>query len=291
MTNEQLVALIQGGHNIADNMLKLWEQNQGLIAKIAMKYSGYEDIEDLKQQGYIGLCNAVNAYRADEGIRFSSYAIFWLKQSMHRYIDECGNVVRIPSGVKGLMTKYKRFTAAMQKECGRKPSDYEAMLYLGISQERMKQLNSGFMIEHLKSIDVPVSNEESSMLYELIQSDIDIEKEVLDNVQMEHLKVILWDLVAGLPGQESNVITERYQNERTRKEIGSLTGTNIQKVRDLESDALRRLRHGKKSELLKSFLPEYNEIIASKAMKGTGVKKFQYTWTSATERVALNELY
>lgn len=70
-----------------------------------------------------------------------------------------------------------------------------------------------------------------------------------------------------------------------------MTNTDLQKVCALERDALRRLRHGKKSGLLKSFLPEYNGAITSKAMRGTGVKRFQTTWTSATERVALNELY
>ncbi|MDE5824098.1 MAG: sigma-70 family RNA polymerase sigma factor, partial [Lachnospiraceae bacterium] len=282
---------IQGGQDAADHMLELWQQNQGLIAKTALKYSGYEDIEDLKQQGYIGLCNAVNAYRPDKGISFSSYAVFWLKQSMHRYIEECGNVVRIPSGTKGLMTKYKRFTAAIQSEYGRRPSDHEMMLHLSISRECMDRLHSGLVMESIKSLDIPVGDDESCMLYELIQGDTDVENKVLEDVQAEHLAAILWDLVAALPGQEPDIITERYQNKRTRKEIGGLTKNSVQKVCDLERDALRRLRHGEKSGLLKSFLPEYNSVIASKAMKGTGVKRFKNTWTSATERVALNELY
>ncbi len=291
MTNEQLVALIQDGQNAADHMLELWQKNQGLIAKIASKYSCYEDIEDLKQQGYIGLCNAVNAYKPDKGVLFSSYAVFWIKQSMYRYIEDCGSVIRIPGGTKGLMAKYKRLTAAMQSEYGRRPSDHETMIYLGINRERMNQLNSGLVMEQIKSLDIPVDSEGSCMLYELIQGDTDVENEVLEDVQAEYLASILWELVSALPGPEPDIITERYQNGRTRKETGNLMNTNVQKVRDLENDALRRLRHGKKSGLLKSFLPEYNCIIASKAMKGTGVKRFQNTWTSATERVAMNELY
>ena len=86
LTNEQLVTLIRAGENEADNMLKLWQQNQGYIGKIAMSYQAYEDIEDLKQQGYIGLCHAVNSYRPDEGVLFMSYAAFWIRQSMQRYI-------------------------------------------------------------------------------------------------------------------------------------------------------------------------------------------------------------
>lgn len=290
MTNEQLVALIQGGYDVADNMLMLWEQNQGLIAKIALKYSGYEDIEDLKQQGYIGLCNAVNAYRPEEGISFSGYAVFWLKQSMHRYIEECGSVIRISSNTKGLMAKYKRLTAAMLSQYGRGPSDYEAMLCMGINQECMGRLNNGLAMEKVKSIDVPVSDDDGCMLSDLVRSDTDIESEVLDSIQTEQLKALLWELVSRLPDKEPDIIKEIYQNGKTRKEAGSLTGTDIERVRYLENDALKRLGHGKGTSRLKTFLPEYNGVTASKAMQGTGVNRFQHTWTSATERMAINEL-
>ena len=76
MTNEELVIRIQNHIDEADNMLQLWQQNTGLIATIAKKYSGYEDFDDLMQEGYIGLCNAVTAYNLEEGARFSTYAAF-----------------------------------------------------------------------------------------------------------------------------------------------------------------------------------------------------------------------
>lgn len=67
MTNEELVARIRAGVDETENMLKLWQQNRGLIHTIARKYAAYEDIEDLEQQGYIGLCDAVQGYRPEEG--------------------------------------------------------------------------------------------------------------------------------------------------------------------------------------------------------------------------------
>ena len=91
--------------------------------------------------------------------------------------------------------------------------------------------------------------------------------------------------------KEPDIITEIYHNGKTRKETGSLTGTDIERVRYLESDALKRLGHGKGASRLKTFLPEYNEVIASKALQNTGVKRFRHTWTSATERVVINDLY
>ena len=88
--------MIQGGIDVSENMLQLWQQNKGFIARLAMKYTDCEDIEDLKQQGYIGLCNAVDGYRETEGTPFINYAAFWIKCSMRRYIAECGCIVRVP---------------------------------------------------------------------------------------------------------------------------------------------------------------------------------------------------
>lgn len=75
-TNEALVLKIKSGINVADNMLRLWQQNRGFIKKMANRYKGYEDVEDLEQQGYIGLDNAVGGYRPDENVSFITYAAF-----------------------------------------------------------------------------------------------------------------------------------------------------------------------------------------------------------------------
>lgn len=90
MTNEILVELIQAGENTADNMQKLWEQNRGMIWKLAQQYRNKAEIEDLMQEGFIGLCNAVDAWQPDAGASFLHYAVFWIKQGMRRYIDDCG---------------------------------------------------------------------------------------------------------------------------------------------------------------------------------------------------------
>ena len=97
MTNEQLVLRIKAGEAVADNMLALWQQCQRFIFTIAKRYSAYEDMEDLTQQGYIGLCNAVDGYDPDSETPFINYAAFWIRQSMQRYIDECSGLVKILS--------------------------------------------------------------------------------------------------------------------------------------------------------------------------------------------------
>ncbi len=116
MDNEQLVARIRAGVDTADNMLILYEQNHGFIHKMALKYSGYAEIEDLKQEAYIGLCAAVEHYDEDKGVAFISYAGFWIKQTMQRYIDNCGGVVRLPVHAREWIAKYKKILREMEWE-------------------------------------------------------------------------------------------------------------------------------------------------------------------------------
>ncbi|MFR6581366.1 MAG: sigma factor [Ruminococcus sp.] len=101
MSNKQLVLRIKAGENVADNMLQLWQQNQGFIRSIAKKYAAYEEIEDLIQQGYFGMCNAVNGYDPENGVSFLHYASFWIRQSIHGYIEDCGKIVRLPRHFRG----------------------------------------------------------------------------------------------------------------------------------------------------------------------------------------------
>ena len=98
MTNEQLVARIQAGENTAENMLQLWQQTKAYIYKVAKKYSGYAEMDDLMQEGYLGLNAAVEHYKPDQGTKFISYLTFWLKMRMQRYIENNGSV-RLPSAM------------------------------------------------------------------------------------------------------------------------------------------------------------------------------------------------
>ena len=83
LSNEQLVLRIQAGDNSAENMLQLWQQNKGYIVNVARKFSKYAEMEDLEQEGYIALCNAVQGYKIDQGMSFISYATFICVDSLN----------------------------------------------------------------------------------------------------------------------------------------------------------------------------------------------------------------
>lgn len=289
MTNEQLAVRIRAGENVAENMLQLWEQNQGLIGKLARRYAGYEEIEDLKQQGYLGLCDAVRGFRPEEGTAFSTYATFWIQQSMQRYIENCSGVVRIPVGARGKILQMRRFCAMFEKETGRKPSDREICIYLQCSKERLEQLRKAALAGQIKSLEAPVQgvDNEEITLGDTVADASDLEVEVMEKVDWELLKEIIWPMVYELPENCSDVIRMRYQEGLTLKEAGERIGAGIEAARQWEAKGLRELRKPSRAKKLRPFLEETREAAAYRT---GGLRLFNRTGMSSTERAALRGL-
>lgn len=287
MSNEQLVLRIKAGENAADNMLQLWQQNKKFVASIAKKYAAYEEIEDLIQQGYFGMCNAVNGYDPESGVSFLHYASFWIRQAFHRYVEECGKVVRIPTHFRGKLTKYKRFTAAMYAEFNRKPTDQELCYYLGVGYEKLEELKRAAVLDKMGSLDVPVGEKEENTLGDLVACPGCSENEILDRMQAEQLKTVIWSLVDDLPGIAPEVLRARFQEDLTLKETAARVGTTIEAVRQWQSKGLRELRKPSSSNELKPFV--WDDYVYNRVLHGNGAEHFNRTWTSSTERIALEE--
>lgn len=132
VTNEQLVARIQAGVDVPGNMLRLWEQNRGYIALVAKNYQAFEDIEDLKQEGYIGLCRAVDEYKPQEGVAFMTYAGYWIRQQMQRYVENCSSVVRVPSYAREKIRKQEKLASEWQKKIWQQTGS--AAVYMGYAK-------------------------------------------------------------------------------------------------------------------------------------------------------------
>lgn len=283
VTNEELVAKIKGGMDVADNMLLLWQQNQGLITRIAKIYSGYEDIEDLRQQGYIGLCNAVEGYRIEDGALFSTYAVFWIKQSMRRYIENSGSIIRFPVHARNCVMKYRERSAAFQLEYGRKPSTDEIRLFMdGMTWQQVEQVKRDSLILDAESLDSPVGEEGENTLLDTIGSHTDMETEIVEEFYLEQLKTQIWPIVDSLPEEQGEVLRRRFQRMETLNEVGEAIGANRERVRQIESKAIRNLRSSGYRNQLQSLLPDQLGSMAYRS----GLNSFRYTWTSSTERTA-----
>ena len=283
-SNEELVDLIRTGNDPAGHMLQLWEQNRGLIGKITSRYQGYEDVEDLKQQGYIGLCDAVRGYDPEKGIPFANYAAIWIRQSMVRYIEDNGAVVRIPVYKQQGQKRYKRFLHDFEMQMGREPSDHEVCYYMGVKYSNLKDIRDSIRLQQAESLDRYISEEDSTTVGDLVPGDTDIENAVLSEIEKEELERILWPMVYGLPEEQGQVIHLLFREEKTLKAAGEVLGISKGRVRSMKEKALRELRYSEMGQALRAFLPE---ALGSMAYGHNGISEFNCTWTSSTELAAL----
>lgn len=285
MSNEELVIRIRAGVDSAQNMGKLYKQNRGMICKIASKYQSYAEYDDLLQEGFIGLCSAVDAWEPEGGASFIAYAVFWIRQAMQRYIENNGSCVRIPSGQQQKIWKYKKICAQYLKELGRGPAEWELCRLLGVSRDNLHYIQEDARKGQIGSLSIPLGEDGELSLQDTIPDQRDDYAGVLDKIQQEELGAVLWPMVDSLEERQAKTLRARYQEGKTLKETGEALGCGLQQARSIEAKAMRTLRQPRYADRLRPFL--YDEELRSRAMHGTGAQRFRDTWISATEREAL----
>lgn len=283
MTNEQIVIRIKAGVDVAENMLALWEKNQTLIKMIVKRYDKGET-EDLMQETYIGLCDAVDSYKPEMGVKFMSYAPYRIKTRIRRYLF-ANNPFGMSEYMQELIRKDRKLTAAFLQQLGRKPTEWERMRDLDLTRKQLESLDKAKDMR-LDSMDTLIGEDDNGTLYDVVEGCTGIEDTVIDDMALDDLKATLWGMVDGLPEDEATAIYGRFQKKLTYQQCGDMMGVTRDRVRSVEEKGLRTLRHPRNSKKLKPFLDGY-EVIRADAIRGTGVGRFENTWTSATERVAL----
>lgn len=283
MSNEQLVLMIQKGEDKAKNIRLLWEQNQGLIQKLSCSFYAYAEKEDLEQEGFIGLYNAVEHYHPTQGVKFITYASYWIQQSMSRYVRN-NSMIRIPEHAINRLMQYKRMQRLWMMDFNRWPTDKEIIDYLDLSKEQVEHLKQDVLVSQMASLDVPVGEDAEITMYELLPGE-GFEDDLIDKMQHEQLKRTIWPLVDELPGQQSQAIRERFQKEKSLEEVGAVLGVNTARAHTVISNGLRELRKPSRSKQLRPFYDD--AYIYSGGLKGNGVGSFKTTWTSSTEKVVL----
>ncbi|UYJ45382.1 MAG: sigma-70 family RNA polymerase sigma factor [Lachnospiraceae bacterium] len=289
MTNEQLAARIRAGENVGNNMAVLYDQVKDFIHAMAYKYHGQGELEDLEQEGFLALYDAIDHYEADQGVKFLTYASHWIRQRMQKYIQNTGSPLRLSAGRQEAIRKYRKFCTEFQAEQGCKPTEAELCRSLWLTLEQLREIQYDACMTAVKSLDAPIKGaegEEDTTLGELAASAADPCEELLDRLEQEELCSILWQCVDSLPGKQPDVIRSRYKDNLTMKQCGQFCGISEAEVRKQQLKALRSLRSGENAKKLRPFLPE-DAWIYSSALIGNGVERFNHTWTSSTERVAL----
>lgn len=289
MTNEQLVARIQSGEDTGRNMTLLYDQVKDFIRSVAWQYRDTGEMEDLLQEGYLALYPAIDNYDPAAGVKFLTYASHWIHQSMRRYLQNNGSCMRIPVQCLEQIRKMKKYQSDYEKEYGREPSAGEIARFMWLTLEQVRALQENACMASLRSLDAPVmgtDGTEDATVGDLVAAAGNQEEDILDRMERESLCRILWGCVDSLPEIQAEVILSRYQGKLTLRECGASCGLTVAAARQQYDKALRSLRSGENGKLLRPFLPE-DSWIYNNALIGGGVGRFSHTWTSSTERVAL----
>ena len=202
---------------------------------------------------------------------------------MVRYIQNNGSI-RVPVHEWERVQKYKKLESAFLVQIGRKPSEDEMAYYMNITLKQVRSLKEVLRMGQMESLDKCFLDDGESTVGDMIPGQEDVEGAVLDVMDAGELQAVLWSEVDTLPDEQPEVIRARFQRGETLRATGERIGVTIERVRQIESKALRELRKPSHSRKLQPFLPE---AIGSRAYSGNGVEAFNRTWTSSTERIAM----
>lgn len=258
-SNENLCALIQQGNRQAAQDLCV--KNKRLVDKYVLgyqkRYGNRLDFEDLEQVGFIGLIKAAQKFDTGQGTAFSTYAVFWIKQSISREIMDNGYAIRIPVHMMERINK----VIALDNQLGSNGRNIQERIEgisdeTGLSEEEVREcliLKKNYLI--YASLDSPVGEEEESVLGEMVpdREALSVEELAEGNILRELLKACL----DTLQEREQKVIRLRFGLDdgraRTLEEIGKEFGVTRERIRQIEAKALRKLRHPSRSRRLKDF--------------------------------------
>lgn len=289
MTNEELVMKIKAGEDVQLNMELLHEQTKRFIRKIAWKYKQDDELEDLLQEGFLALYDAVEGYDPEAGFSFISYAAFYLKTRFARYLADKGSCVQIPIHRLEDIRKYQKFCSTYFLSYGCEPSTKAVAQFMHTSIEQVEQIKANACMARLGSLDKPIKEEEDGTIGDFVRDPSDLMLDVEERIQQEQLRSVLWGCVDELPEKEAEAIRARYRDGLTLKETGERLGTTSEGARQWEAKVLRKLRSGSNRRRLLPFFPDHDHIF-SMGSTGTGVGIFERTWTSATERAVIRRL-
>ena len=256
LTAEQEKSLskrVSEGDQTAINTLV--ECNTLLVVSIAKRYYGCGlPLLDLIQEGNMGLMRAAEKYDGEKGFRFSTYATYWIRQSISRALAEQSRTIRIPTNMVELLTKIKRFTNESILANGKEPSDQEIADALNVSIEKIQTLND--ISQSIMSLDTPVDDDGETSVGDLIE-DMSLD-DPMKNLIKESNKKIVEEILDTLSERESSILKMRFginiSKPMTLEEIGEHYKLTKERIRQLESKALKKLRNPLRANLLKEVM-------------------------------------
>lgn len=250
---EEETKLAQEGTQEARN--KLVESNLRLVILIAKHYKGCGlSFEDLIQEGNIGLIKAAESFDLSKGYRFSTYAIWWIKQKISRAIADQGRTIRLPAYLVESINKMRARQRELTISLGQEPTDRELADSLNMTLEELNNLKDN--LDDVSSLDIKLSDddEDSDSLGSMIECtnmNFNPEQVCLKQSNQDFINKILDTLTR----READILRKRFglneENPLTLDEIGQLYNLTRERIRQIEIKALRKLRHPSRANLLK----------------------------------------
>jgi RNA polymerase primary sigma factor len=217
--------------------------NLKLVIRVAKEFRGMGiSTPDLVQEGNLGLIHAVGKFDHSRGFKFSTYAVWWIRQAMIRAIQNQSRTIRLPSHVYDRSMRFQRVLKQLSTSLGRTPTTKELAEELGVNEKQIEMLNR--IRQKPASLDAPIRNSDEESMADLIEDTEAIDP--VDELHRERLTGSLGSLLVHLSDRERDVLSQRFgltgKPSHTLQEIANLLGLSRERVRQIQAGAIARLR-------------------------------------------------
>jgi RNA polymerase primary sigma factor len=250
----ELEGLIEDGDAAQEYLVRA---NSRLVISVAKKYIGRGvHFLDLIQEGNIGLIRAARKFEYRRGHKFSTYATWWIRQAVSRAVADQGRTIRVPVHMGDQINRLRRVSTQLTQEFGREPTTHELATALETTPDKIDNLIE--ISRRPISLETPIEEDADSEFGDFIEDKSSPQPTdvVTHNLLREHLEQVL----ARLPEREAHILQLRYGlldgETHTLEEVGHKIGVTRERVRQLEAQALNRLRHSSAHQLLRDYLLE-----------------------------------
>ena len=249
---ERLLWLMRDGQRAQEHLIKA---NSRLVVSVAKKYVGRGvPFLDLIQEGNIGLIRAVKKFDYRRGFKFSTYATWWIRQAVTRAIADQGRTIRVPVHMYEQINRLTRTSRQLVQELGRDPTTEEIAAELGVSPRKVEHIMR--VSQRPLSLEMPVGEEEDSYLGDFIE-DEDADSPI-EAAGQQLLREVIDEIFQSLTPREVRILQLRFGlvdgYQYTLEEVGKKFGVTRERIRQIEAQALSRLRHPSRSRKLRDYL-------------------------------------